>query len=188
MKCSETSVMARVTRLHRKVCKRWFRKLICVSTSSTVFSLNVRLVLKLHHDCNFTLSNALISSVLHCMFLSLMVDVKINRIRLKLKWSCSRSFCSGASLAKGSTHCTVQPRWKNLRDLKPLKFRIMFQFLWSAILRDDLLVIKVVHRVLIRTTLLQQDRFRKRMSDNSPQRQFAPDDYPPFFGRLAPSL
>ena len=55
-----------------------------VSTDKFVFSLNVRLVLQLHHDCNFTLINALISSVLHRMFLSFdgSVDVKINWIRL----------------------------------------------------------------------------------------------------------
>ena len=49
-----------------------------------VFSLNVRLVLQLHHDCNFTLIRVLISSVLHCMFLSFdgSVDVKVNWIRL----------------------------------------------------------------------------------------------------------
>ena len=55
-----------------------------VSVDKFVFLLNVRLVLQLHYDCNFTLINALISSVLHCMFLSFdgSVDVKINWIRL----------------------------------------------------------------------------------------------------------
>ena len=61
----------------------WQTKLF-VSIDKFVFSLGVRLVLQLHHDCTFMLSNALISSILHCKFLSGdgSVDVKINWIRL----------------------------------------------------------------------------------------------------------